>query len=54
MDSGGYNFVYDNKPYLVADEREYFAVYLDYKQVAAFKTKDSAVEYILWKKNFSE
>lgn len=51
MDSGGYNFVFDSKPYMVADETEYFAVYKDSKQIAAFKTKDAAVEYILWKKS---
>lgn len=50
MDSGGWILVYENKPYTVYDEKEYFPVYLDYKQVAAFKNKDEAVKYVLWKK----
>lgn len=54
MDSGGYKWVFDSKPYMVADETEYFAVYLDSKQVAAFKEKDEAVSYILWKKKYTE
>lgn len=52
MDSGGYKWVFDSKPYMVADETEYFAVYKDSKQVAAFREKDEAVGYILWKKSY--
>lgn len=46
MDNGGYKFIYDKPPYLIADESEYYAVYKDYKQIAAFKTKDAAFEYV--------
>lgn len=50
MDSG-YKFVLDNKPYLIADETDYFAVYEDYKQIAAFKTEGLAREYVNWRSN---
>lgn len=46
MDSGGYTFIYDNKPYLIADEKDYYAVYNDYKQIAAFKLREDAFDYI--------
>lgn len=49
MDNGGYKFVMDLEPYLVSDESDYFAIYLHYKQVAAFKNKKDAFEYVLWK-----
>lgn len=40
MDSGGYTVAYKSEPYVVFDEKEYFAVNLNYKQIAAFKEKD--------------
>ncbi len=49
MDNGGWKVIYDNKPYLICDETEYFAVYREYKQIAAFKTKDLAFEYVFLK-----
>jgi hypothetical protein len=50
MDNGGYKFIYVDHPWSLLDETEYFAVNYNYKQIAAFKTKDLALEYILWKK----
>lgn len=50
MDSGGYIVVYKDEPYIVFDEGDYFPVNLNSRQIAAFKTKADAVEYILWKK----
>lgn len=45
MDSG-YKFIYDNPPYLISDETDYFAVYKDYKQIASFKTRQLAFDYV--------
>lgn len=49
MDNGGYRFIYNDDRYAILDETEYFAVNLNYKQVAAFKFKEDAFEYVRWK-----
>ena len=49
MDSGGYKFIFNEGNYQILEEDEYFAVDYHYKQIAAFKTKIAAFEYVLWK-----
>ena len=46
MDSGGYKIIYDAGVYLIADETDYFAVYKNFRQIAAFKTKELAFDYV--------
>jgi hypothetical protein len=48
MDNGGYKIYYDKKPYTILDETEYFPVFKDYTQIAAFKDKEDALDYVLW------
>jgi hypothetical protein len=43
-----YKWIYDTKPYLIADETDYYAVYKDHKQIAAFKTSQLALQYVLY------
>lgn len=49
MDSG-YKFILSDEPWLVEDCGNYFPVHYNYKQIAAFKTKELALEYYAYKK----
>lgn len=48
MDDGSWGkTVYDKKPYLILDAfGEYYSVWNDYKQIASFKIKEDALEYV--------
>lgn len=50
MDDGSWGkVVYDLKPYMINDEGEYHSVWKDYKQVASFKNRELAFEYVNYK-----
>lgn len=46
MDNGGYTFIYNDGKYQILDERDYYPVNLNYKQIAAFKEKNAAFDYV--------
>lgn len=45
-----WKIIYNDGTYQILDETEYFAVDKDYKQIAAFKEKEDAFEYVQHRK----
>lgn len=47
MDNGSWgDTVYDLKPYMIIDQKEFFSIWENNKQIASFKEKDKAFQYV--------